>query len=38
MKRQRANDGEEYINAFPKLKNELMNVYVTMQKIQSFHA
>lgn len=32
MKRQKGNEGEEYIDAFPKLKNGLMNVYVVMKK------
>ena len=32
MTRLKGNEGENYINAFPKLKNGLMNVYVAMKK------
>lgn len=33
MKRQKGNEGEIYINSFPKLKSGLMNVCVVMRKV-----
>lgn len=32
MKRQKGNEGEEYINTFPKFKKWIKNVYVVMKK------